>query len=736
MSEALLLQNTVNKPGTSCLGCRRRKLKCSREHEGCFNCLKSELPCVYPTPDLGVKRKRGPYKKDKPPRQRHLEDLVKYLEPKNEQAKALQTGDSVSPARASSSGASGTPYTAANERPTPQSPNQQSLVQDALVALTKSAAKDEDLRKDDGGIGLHGNNSSAAAYHYSSSHPHPSPARIFEYWSLFVTRVDPMVKIIHCPSFLTKIISLINNPASVSSSTKAMIFSMYYAALSTCSAQETRQKFGEGQEILFSRYGKCIMDEIRRNYEIPELEGLQALTLYIVCIRRSDSMTGIADLFHEAVRCAQLIKLEEEPEGRYSPFEVEYRRRLWYHLCGLESRTAEEGGSRKYSIFKDKKVELPRNLNDCDLNPRMTASPLGRKGITDCTFPILRFKIHRLVFGIWNIGSGSPAGTPGVTERQRQFYNDAKDELDKVYMSFMDETRPYDWLCVNFIEGMLTKARLLINFPRGTVPTKTMPEEERMILLESSVDIIKRTHALAVDDRISDWVWYFRGYVQWHSLAIVVAELAWSRDESFTNMAWSVLDRLLAQWDKLYQTKKDDPAWTHVNESIQRARKARQQKRSAGATQAENVHKRPRHDAPPIPQQTVPPPLQTNLHQQILQHRPASISNTTMPPQSTHYVPNAQAAIPMYNDGPTPESQVSAGSGSYEEFSPVDWNLDPFANTDWDAFNTVFTNNLWDDWLPMQNMDMGMQDGGHWWPPNQNVMPLYGHYQPQGQYYG
>lgn len=447
-------------------------------------------------------------------------------------------------------------------------------------------------------------------------------------------------------------------------------------------------------------------------------------------------MTGIADLFHEAVRCAQLIKLEEEPEGRYSPFEVEYRRRLWYHLCGLESRTAEEGGSRKYSIFKDKKVELPRNLNDCDLNPRMTVSPLGRLGITDSTFPILRFKIHRLVFGIWNIGSGSPAGTPGVTERQRQFYNDAKDELDKVYMRFMDESRPYDWLCVNFIEGMLTKARLLINFPRGTVPTKTMPEEERMTLLESSVDIIKRTHALAVDDRISDWVWYFRGYVQWHSLAIVVAELAWSRDENFSNMAWSVLDRLLAQWDKLYQSKKDDPAWTHVNESIQRARKARQQKRSAGAMQAENVHKRPRHDAPPIPQQTVPPPLQTNVYQQTLQHRPASISNTTMPLQSTHYVPNAQAAIPMYSDGPTPESQVSAGSGPYEGISPVDLNIDPYAIMDWDAFNTVFTNNLWDDFLPMQNMGMGMQDGAHWWLADQNVMPAYGHYHAQEQYYG
>ncbi|KAF2208756.1 hypothetical protein CERZMDRAFT_21934, partial [Cercospora zeae-maydis SCOH1-5] len=230
----ILLQNTVNKPGTSCLGCRRRKLKCSREHEGCFNCIKSDLPCVYPTPDLGVKRKRGPYKKDKPPRQRHLEDLVKYLEPKSDEAQASQPTESVSPGRASSSGTSGTPYASANGRVPPPPADQQSLVKDALVALTRTAAKDEDLRKDDGGYGLHASTAATATY-YLSSHPHPSPARIFEYWHLFVTRVDPMVKIIHCPSFYAKIVDLINNPTSVPSSTNALIFSIYYAALSTCS---------------------------------------------------------------------------------------------------------------------------------------------------------------------------------------------------------------------------------------------------------------------------------------------------------------------------------------------------------------------------------------------------------------------------------------------------------------------------------------------------------------------
>lgn len=154
MSEQILLgelvnrQNSINKPGTACLGCRRRKLKCDREPEGCHNCSKSSLQCVYPQIDQsGVKRKRGPYKKDKTPRERHLEDLVKYLKPETSRS-GQDTGSSDQ----------GSPYD--NETPglsrstsapsTSQAANSESLVTDALIALTRSSVADQDARVDSG----------------------------------------------------------------------------------------------------------------------------------------------------------------------------------------------------------------------------------------------------------------------------------------------------------------------------------------------------------------------------------------------------------------------------------------------------------------------------------------------------------------------------------------------------------------------------------------------------------
>ena len=65
--------------------------------------------------------------------------------------------------------------------------------------------------------------------------------------------------------------------------------------------------------------------------------------------------------------------------------------------------------------------------------------------------------------------------------------------------------------------------------------------------------------------------------MQWHSIAIVIAELGGNKNQPFVNTAWTVLDPILADWDKVYRAKKDEPAWVHVNALIEKARQIRRQ---------------------------------------------------------------------------------------------------------------------------------------------------------------
>lgn len=239
------------------------------------------------------------------------------------------------------------------------------------------------------------------------------------------------------------------------------------------------------------------------------------------------------------------------------------------------------------------------------------------------------------------------------------------------------------------------KAQLGIDFPFGTIPTKTMPAEERSALLKASVDIIQFTHRLAIDDRVSDWQWYFRGYVQWHSIAIVVAELGWNTNAQFVDTAWQVLDPVLADWDSIYKTKRDEPAWDHVNALIERARLLRRQKK----TQKEKGKQ-----------------IQTNDQAEYRNQRCGSPINAQaiapMHENGSAYPAYYGESTPQSNSVPTPGSNgaTCTGSGSMmnfdTNFNPDFGNVD---NIDFSAFDQVFGSGTWDFLDPFDDVNLHLE---------------------------
>lgn len=63
------------------------------------------------------------------------------------------------------------------------------------------------------------------------------------------------------------------------------MFSIYYTALSTCTAREVRQRFGERQEELMQRYGRYFEHAAGHCFDTPSLEYLQGIILYMVSLQ-------------------------------------------------------------------------------------------------------------------------------------------------------------------------------------------------------------------------------------------------------------------------------------------------------------------------------------------------------------------------------------------------------------------------------------------------------------------
>ncbi|KAK6394708.1 hypothetical protein LTR65_001499 [Meristemomyces frigidus] len=703
------------KPGTACIGCRRRKLKCSREQEeGCTNCTKSDLPCVYPAPELGVKRKRGPYKKDKLPRERHLEDLVKYLEPKSSSSPsdaiegqpcstgAGHYGSPLGTDAAARSGLLGDKLR--------QSSHFEDLVKDALIALTKSNVSERELNTESGACSTCLPSHTTAA---TGLGLHPPVRRIFEYWHLFLTRVDPLTKAVHCPTLAKKLLAATDDLDGVGNATETLLFSVYYSAVSACTANEARKRFGESRNALLQRYGRIIESSMNESYGVPALESMQALVIYIICVRRQDDGTSVRTLFKLASSMAQLMGMHEDPGEAYTPYEAELRRRLWWHICGLESRGVEEGGTRTSSIMQGHNVQFPANLNDCDLDPRATEVPESRSGVTDITFVRLRWEILRLVHGIFSVRrqkgeDGRPFSSQTLQSEQNKIFVHTKARLETEYASHLHASRPYDWMSLQFLEGMFIKARMIIDYPFGHIPTKDMSAGERLHLLQCSVHIIAFTHVLAIDDRLESWLWFFRGYVQWHSLAIVVAELGHSSNKMFAHSAWAVLDPILADWDKMYQSKKDEPAWEHVNILIERAKQKRHHsgkraKMTVGEGEQPPVHPSdvssaaniPNHSASTMTLQYAPradmaSPMPVGL-------QTASIASTPQQAPTPRSLDDGSLSQPMAASSIAPALDFDVDFGTFDGWDQIDFQ----------AFDAVFGGAGWE--FPSPIADFGME---------------------------
>lgn len=236
---------------------------------------------------------------------------------------------------------------------------------------------------------------------------------------------------------------------------------------------------------------------------------------------------------------------------------------------------------------------------------------------------------------------------------------------------------------------------MIVEHPTTQIPTASMSASARLDLLQSSVHLINSTFGISRSESLGDWGWYFRGYMQWHSVAVVIAELGRSTNAAFANNAWAVLDPVLRTWDETFKGKRGENAWEHVNALIERAREMRRKnllgQRGQAAQGASAYHAGEQHIEAPIgmAQQTLPvawPPSQPP--------QPAG-SNTLDPTWSSDsYTPHIQQ--PPHPPAETFTTGCATHMPGLDDSTFGLSEFDSLENIDFSAFDAVFGDTTWD----------------------------------------
>ncbi|KAH4001225.1 hypothetical protein HBH70_008690 [Parastagonospora nodorum] len=573
----------------SCVTCRRRKVKCDKRHP-CSNCTRAKIECIFPGPGRAPRKSRKPADAELLERLRRLEGVVSSLNAQVEEHEQ----EAAEREKGSEAGHPECPFS--NGKTNPNDASEPRVVLDNSVeglenrfgrlVVEKGRSRYinnsfwaslnnevEDLKSvliepsDDEDEAHSPNSSNPSSQHqgfvfgYSSSNVdmqtlHPLEMQAHQFWLAFKENVDPLVKVLHIPTFEPVFYNAVAHPDKVPKTLEPLLFAVYYGAVTSTTPEECRERWGEDRTTMLNRYRFGLEQALARANFLycDEIVILQAFIIFLILLRRNDDARKIWTLTGLVVRIAQTLGIHRDgTHFKLPPFEIESRRRLWWQVCILDARSSEDHGCDPTIVEAQYDTKMPLNVNDDDLHPDMTEFPEERTGFTDMTFCLLRFEVASIFRRILYIPPGPNRcneffASLSIAEKEK-WITECHQRLEEKYLTNMDMTIPLCWVTATISRLIMSKMWLIVYHPHQRKDGgATLPQETKDKLFITSLENIEYSILLETEARTMKWGWLFRTYVQWHAVAFLLSELCVRTKGEAVERAWRALEATAGRW--------------------------------------------------------------------------------------------------------------------------------------------------------------------------------------------
>jgi hypothetical protein len=113
---------------------------------------------------------------------------------------------------------------------------------------------------------------------------HPPGTHVLEYWHIYTARVDPMIRILHTPSFTKSLLAAKDNVQQLDKGMEALMFSIYFAAVTSSPAAEIELRLSRSKESLLRQFKDAVKIALANAGFMTSrnIMTLQALVIYMV----------------------------------------------------------------------------------------------------------------------------------------------------------------------------------------------------------------------------------------------------------------------------------------------------------------------------------------------------------------------------------------------------------------------------------------------------------------------
>ncbi|KAE8387993.1 hypothetical protein BDV23DRAFT_160092 [Aspergillus alliaceus] len=647
----------------TCNLCRQRRVKCDRQLPRCSNCLRSEGNCVYP-PGRGRAPKRPRHGVDPQLSERlcRLESIINQFG-----AAAQENHQAQETSRAR--GASEThPFDVDFSR-LKVDESKSYYVNNALwVTLSNEVEELRDLLFEPASEdGVHdpapstysGHSSSttttttpschssqlglnAAIFGYraiasSLQHLHPSLPQAVTLFAAFTENVAPLVRIFHMPTLTHVYWDAIASLDSLDKHTETLIFAIHYSAVVSLTPEQCLSILHETREAALERYRLAVQQALARGnlLNTQSMTVLQAAVLFLSALPNEDDSRAAWSLTSLIYHIARTMGLHRDGTVfGLKPFETELRRRLWWQICIIDSRSSEYHCNEPIAQGFAMDTKPPLHINDVDLSPEMVEPPAERwDHATDMTLSLIRCEAIQTA---WKLGlvkqkqprrpgsSNAPAaddsGEPA--KKCRVLIQNLEASLRGKYLPICDTSVPFQllssavariilarfWLTTQYsvasrenqADNMKNKSRL---FPGTPASAGQLENNMRDDLFRTSIEILEVSGMLLTNRDIMKWTWYSTTHIQWGAMAFVLSELCARPQSPECDRAWDCVTTVYDGW-KGSGDQEDESRlalWRPIRRLMAKVRYVREIQRTDRGWPVQADRRAQRHDPIPCP---------------------------------------------------------------------------------------------------------------------------------------
>ena len=299
----------------------------------------------------------------------------------------------------------------------------------------------------------------------------------------------------------------------------------------------------------------------------------------IECVRCLSQDRFSWTLLSMAVRIAYDINLHQDDIYNRSPFDAEMRKRLWAHICIADVQAARDRGSKPAIDPATASTPPPLNINDADISFNSTSEPEEREGLTDTSLTLIDAldcqTLRQLAYIAGGTSTRQLQDIDFNWEKRLRLAHSFRQRVHERFLQYSDYSIPLHGAIRDIVEVEARDLLVFVFRPLERHPRSEAPAVNSEQLLNVAGAALESSEVALANPICEKYRWFGLTNDQWHTLAVMVAELCVCPLGPTADKAWTMLEPMLLRSRSNIAEGEAGMLWRPLEKMVKRAREVR-----------------------------------------------------------------------------------------------------------------------------------------------------------------